>query len=58
LHSLDGRRIRCLTIVDDCTRESLTIEVDFGLSGERVTHVLGPRPVASAMWEIDAAAYP
>jgi len=24
----DGRRLRCLTIVDDCTRERLTIEVD------------------------------
>ena len=24
----DGRRMRCLTIVDDCTRECLAIEVD------------------------------
>lgn len=29
-----------LTIVDDCTRESLAIDVDFGLSGQRVTRVL------------------
>lgn len=35
-----GRRFRMLTIVDDCTRESLAIDVDFGLSGQRVTRVL------------------
>jgi putative transposase len=36
----NGRRIKCLTIVDDYTRECLDIAVDFGISGEYVTHVL------------------
>ena len=36
----DGRRIRCLTIVDDCTRECLAIEVDTSLTGKRVVAVL------------------
>lgn len=36
----DGRRLRCLTIVDDCTRESLAIEVDTSLTGKRVVAVL------------------
>lgn len=35
-----GRRFRSLTIVDDHTRESVAIEVDFSLTGERVTRVL------------------
>lgn len=35
-----GRRFRSLTIVDDCSRESLAIEVDTSLSGARVTRVL------------------
>jgi putative transposase len=35
-----GRRIRALTIVDDYTHESLAIEADTSLSGERVTRVL------------------
>ena len=35
-----GRRIRALTVVDDFTHESLAIEVDTSLSGERVTRVL------------------
>lgn len=35
-----GRRIRALTIVDECTRESLAIEVDTSLPGERVVRVL------------------
>jgi putative transposase len=34
------RRIRALTIVDDFSHESLAIEVDTSLSGERVTRVL------------------
>jgi len=34
------RRIRALTIVDDFTHESLAIEVDTALSGERVSRVL------------------
>ena len=36
----DGRKLRCLTIVDDCTRESLAIEVDTSLTGRRVVGVL------------------
>jgi putative transposase len=36
----DGRAFRALTIVDDCTRESPAIEVDFSLPGERVVAVL------------------
>jgi len=36
----DGRAFRSLTIVDDCTRESPAIEVDFSLPGERVVAVL------------------
>jgi len=35
-----GRRFRTLNIVDDYTREALTIEVDTSLSGVRVTRVL------------------
>jgi putative transposase len=35
-----GRRIRALTIVDDFTHESLAIEVDTSLSGDRVVRVL------------------
>lgn len=36
----DGRRIRCLTIVDDCTRECLAIEVDTSIAGTRVKAVM------------------
>lgn len=36
----DGRRIRCLTIVDDCSRECLAIEVDSSITGRRVAAVL------------------
>jgi len=36
----DGRRIRALTIVDNFTRESLAIEVDQGIKGDRVVGVL------------------
>ena len=35
-----GRRFRCLTIVDDCTRECVAIEVDTSLTGTRVKHVM------------------
>lgn len=34
------KRIKLLTIVDDFTRECLAIEVDFGISGKRVSQVL------------------
>ena len=37
---IGGRRLRCLTIVDDCTRECLTIEVDTSIAGLRVQGVL------------------
>ena len=36
----DGRRIRCLNIVDDYTRECLAIEVDSSLTGRRVVAVM------------------
>jgi putative transposase len=36
----DGRRVRCLTIVDDCTRECVAIEVDTSITGTRVKAVL------------------
>ncbi|MCX7893888.1 MAG: integrase core domain-containing protein, partial [Burkholderiales bacterium] len=36
----NGRRIKCLTIVDEFTRESLDIVVDYGISGEYVSRVL------------------
>ena len=36
----NGRRFRTLNIVDDYTRESLAIEVDLSLGGERVCRVL------------------
>lgn len=36
----DGRRLRVLTIVDDCTRECLALEVDTSLTGSRVVSVL------------------
>lgn len=36
----DGRRVRCLAIVDDCTRECLVLEVDTSLTGARVVSVL------------------
>lgn len=36
----DGRKLRCLNIVDDCTRECLVIEVDTSLTGRRVVTVL------------------
>jgi putative transposase len=36
----DGRRLRCLNIVDDCTRECLAIEVDTSITGNRVKAVM------------------
>lgn len=35
-----GRRVRCLDVVDDYTRECLAIEVDTSLPGLRVKQVL------------------
>lgn len=36
----DSRRLRCLNMVDDCTKESIVIEVDTSISGARVARVL------------------
>ena len=35
-----GRRIKCLTSVDDFTKECLTMTIAFGISGVQVTHIL------------------
>jgi putative transposase len=35
-----GRRLKCLTIVDDFSKESIDIVVDHGISGQYVTRVL------------------
>jgi putative transposase len=37
---INGRRLRCLNIVDDCTRECLAIEVDTSITGTRVKAVM------------------
>ncbi len=37
---VNGKRIKCLTVVDDFTRECLDIAVDIGISGEYVAPVL------------------
>lgn len=36
-----GRRIKCLTCVDDFTKECLKITAAFGISGVQVTRILG-----------------
>ena len=36
----DGRRLRCLTIVDDCTRECLAIKADTSITGTRIKAVM------------------
>ena len=36
----DGRCIRLLNVIDDCTREGLGLEIDFSLPSERVIRVL------------------
>ncbi len=35
-----GRRIKILTVVDDCTKESIDLVADFGISGQYVTRIL------------------
>lgn len=35
-----GRCIKILTVVDDCTKESVDLVADFGISGEYVTRIL------------------
>ena len=37
---INGRRFRAFAVLDQWSRESLAIEVDFSLTGERVTRVL------------------
>lgn len=37
----NGRAFKCLTLVDEFSRECLAIEVDYGMSARRVTEVLG-----------------
>lgn len=36
----NGRRIKILTIVDDCTKELVDLVADFGISGHYVTRIL------------------
>ena len=36
----DGRSLKCLTVVDDATNESVTIEVESAISGLQVTRIL------------------
>ena len=36
----DGRSLKCLTVVDDATHESVTIEVESAISGIQVTRIL------------------
>ncbi|MBC5825586.1 MAG: hypothetical protein GIW99_11825 [Candidatus Eremiobacteraeota bacterium] len=35
-----GRRLRMLTVVDDCIRENLAIEADYGFSSQRLVRIL------------------
>ena len=35
-----GRRIKVLTVVDDCTKEAVDLVADFGISGHYVTRIL------------------
>jgi putative transposase len=37
---VNGRRLKCLTVADDFTRESVDIAVDFGIGGAYVVRVL------------------
>ena len=36
----NGRRIKCLNIVDDCSKEAVDIVVDHSITGDYVVHVL------------------
>lgn len=36
----NGRRLKCLNIVDDCTKEAVGIAVDHSITGEYVVRVL------------------
>lgn len=37
---VNGRRLRILNVIDDCTRESLAVWSDYSIPGEKVTTVL------------------
>ena len=36
----DGRSVKCLTVVDDATREAVTIEPQRAIAGQALTHIL------------------
>jgi len=36
----NGRRLKVLTVVDDCTKETVDLVADFGISGHYVTRIL------------------
>ena len=50
---LTGRKFRCLTIVDDFTRECIAVEADFSFPSQRVIRVLNrlaaERPLPAAL---------
>jgi putative transposase len=37
---MDGRRLKCLTVLDECTREGLTIHCARSITAGDVVHVL------------------
>lgn len=39
-HAMNGRRLKMMTLIDECTKESLWIEVSGGISGYGVAQVL------------------
>lgn len=43
----NGRRIKCLTVVDDFTRENVDIAVDHGIGGKYVVRLLDQAAVAT-----------
>lgn len=49
-----GRRFRMLTVVDDCTRECLTLLADTSLSGVRVARELDR---SMGIWRADPATW-
>ena len=36
----NGRRLKVLTVVDDCTKEAVDLVADFGISGHYMTRIL------------------
>ena len=47
-----GRRLKCLTVVDDFTKETLVL--DHSISGEYVTRALNQRPTTAQLsWILD-----